>query len=103
VWHVHAAECCWPFSGTLTILEALAPLFAEERRKGADEALREAASELLAYSRELREAYREHNAGRDLSTRQPRRPDINQWANASEAAGHRLNRRADAYAEGGER
>lgn len=59
------------------------------------EALREAADERLAYSRELREAFRKHNANRDLSRMQPRRPDLRNWADAHESTAHWLRSRAD--------
>jgi hypothetical protein len=35
---------------------------------------------------EARTAFRQHNAGRDLSTKPPRRPDLDSWANAFEVA-----------------
>jgi hypothetical protein len=35
---------------------------------------------------EARTAFRQHNAGRDLSAKPPRRPDLDSWANAFEVA-----------------
>lgn len=64
--------------------------FAERERRAVVEALQEAASDLLEQSRALRAAYHEHNAGRDLSTKRPRRPDLDTWANATEANAHSL-------------
>ena len=55
-------------------------------------ALTEAADMLMDQSLELRQAYRDHNAGRDPS-KPRRRPDLDTWANADEAASHAIRRR----------
>lgn len=60
-----------------------------------NESLEEAADYFMEQSRQIREAYRQHNAGRDLSKQQPRRPDLRTWADAYEAAAHNLRRRAE--------
>ena len=57
------------------------------------EALREQGQELLKLSTETGRAYAEHNRGRSPE-RPPRRPDLRVWADAYEASGWMLFRRA---------
>jgi hypothetical protein len=60
----------------------------------AAQVLRDAAAMQDEESARIREAYRQHNASRNPN-RPPRRPDLNVWSNADEAAAHRLRARAD--------
>jgi hypothetical protein len=75
------------------VLDAVTP---DLRAEGRRDALAEAAEARMAYSKELREAFREHNANRDLARLQPRRPDLRTWADALESTSHWLRARAEA-------
>jgi hypothetical protein len=85
----------WPHVGTdlfVAVERIKAAAYAEGRR----DALAEAAEARMAYSKGLREAFREHNANRDLARLQPRRPDLRTWADALESTSHWLRARAEA-------
>lgn len=73
-------------SRAMTMLAAVGPAIRAQ-------ALTEAADDEHAEAQRIREAFEAHNTGRDRR-RPPIRPDLQWWADATEAASHRIRARA---------